>query len=132
MKRASSIQEWVATYVALSVKCQRIQQLEKQLAEKQEKIKCYEIIFKQSDGRFQCNDCNEWFENDDMAVCEGDGCSPMCQECDDRSFCSYCGSFKCVDCTSYWCRDHPDCSFVICEDCSWRTRTHNCPNLRNN
>lgn len=132
MKRASSIQEWVAICVALAVKCERIQQLEGKLAEKQEQIKRYETIFKQSNGRFQCTDCEEWFENDDMAVCEGDGCPPICQECDDRSFCSHCGGFKCIDCIDGWCRAHPNCSFAICNECLYLGWRHVCPQLKEN
>lgn len=129
MKRvrpAASIQEWVATHVALAVKCKRIQQLEEQ-------IKRYNDILtkEKSQNRFKCTECEEWFENIDVAVCEGVECPPVCQGCEDRYFCSYCGDLKCVACTHHWC-SNSKCLFVVCKDCDWRTTLHNCPDLRNN
>lgn len=131
MKRAKSIQEWVACTVAVAVKSQRIQDLEEQL-EKTKATNCrYDQLFQkeQSQNRFKCPVCAEWFDNIDAALCEG-GCDPTCQSCESRYFCDECRALKCDDCILV-CPINPiDCRYLLCVVCAEDDAVfgkHECP-----
>lgn len=128
MKRvrpSASIEEWVACTVALAVKCQRIRELEAELAKAERLVERYDTILEniKPDEYFCCLECNEWHEDIDKANCEN-GCTPSCQDCEDRTFCSICNGLFCSDCI--WRCPKLDCSYVGCVNCG-NSKKHACP-----
>lgn len=152
MKRASSIQEWVACMCAVAVKTgtetkkvkslemevKRLQatvaQYRDEVKDLQDELTRYERDFLRHDRDLaRCYNCDRyWSIQDDLFDCDG-RCELRCPHCVSVDDCSQCGASGCSDCLRY-CQTK-SCLAKLCPacvetntDCSHRMcENHNAP-----
>lgn len=140
----SSIQWHVAAVVGMTLKCQRVAELEAELEVAKRRLEHYVDLVESNKTYVQCSLCGESWFSDDLTHCDGRCDRDLCDGCADRlldlarpaisPFCAVC-EYE-YDENPWWCQDCakeelvrcmlPGCQNSLCKFCAHAAET--CPN----